>query len=192
MTNQTDLLKRQYFEWMVSMLVPNFDKRVEYSKLLETLNIVEFTPSMDMDINRLKDGLGLRYRFGMEIAVDRMVVVNYLDVSPCSMLEMMCALSLRIEETIMSDPMVGDRTPFWFGEMINSLGFLDQNDYNFNYNWVMFKLNVFNQRQYDSNGRGGLFTINDVSIDVRNLEIWYQMNLYINQVDSLEKSRTYV
>lgn len=185
-------LPKQYFEWMVSMLVPDINKRVAYSNLLGTLNCLEFTPSMDMDYNRLNDGKELRYRFGNENGIGKAVITCYLDISPCSILEMMCALSLRMEETIMSDPEIGDRTPFWFEGMLDSLGFLNQNNYNFDYGLISYNINAFNNRQYDSSGRGGLFTVDNTSIDLRSVEIWYQMNLYIKQIDTREHGKIYV
>ena len=185
-------LPRQYFEWMVSILIPDVNKRVVYSNLLDTLNSLEFIPSMDMDYNRFNDGVELRFRFGDENGFGKASISCYLDTHPCSMLEMMCALSLRIEETIMSDPEIGDRTWIWFDEMLNSLGFINQTNYNFDYNLILSNINAFNRRQYESNGRGGLFTIDDPTVDVRDLEIWYQMNLYIKQVDVRESRKIYV
>lgn len=192
MKTASNQITRLYFEWMVSMLIPNINKRTEYSNLLVALDGAEFLPSMDMDYNRLNDGISLRYRFGIENGFDRFSISNYLDNRSCSMLEMMCALSLRIEETIMLDPEIGDRTWFWFQEMISSLGLLEQTNENFNPNWILFKINVFNKRQYNSNGCGGLFTIDDPTVDVRKLEIWYQMNLYIKQIDYRENAKIYV
>ena len=185
-------LSRQYFDWMVSILIPDVNKRVVYSNLLDTLNSLEFIPSMDMDYNRLNDGRELRYRFGNDEGFGKGSISCYLDLYPCSMLEMMCALSLRIEETIMSDPEIGDRTWFWFDEMLNSLGLIGQINYNFDYGLILSNINAFNRRQYDSNGRGGLFTIDDPSVDLRGLEIWYQMNLYIKQVDVRDHGKIYV
>jgi len=190
--HNTDSLQKSYFEWMVSVLVPDFNKRLEYSKLLETLNRIEFIPSIDMDFNRLKDGTGLRYRFGDENHIYKSTIYNLLDITPCSMLEMMCALSLRIEETIMTDYNIGDRTPLWFEEMLSSLGFLDQNNANFDYNLIMFKINIFNNRQYNRNGNGGLFTIKNQIYDLRELEIWNQMNLYLKEIDCREQQQYYV
>ncbi len=92
----------------------------------------------------------------------------------------------------MSDPEIGDRTWIWFDEMLNSLGFINQTNYNFDYNLILSNINAFNRRQYESNGRGGLFTIDDPTVDVRDLEIWYQMNLYIKQVDVRESRKIYV
>lgn len=167
--------------------MPDHNKRIEYSNLLKALDGVEFLPSMDMDYNRLNDGTSLRYRFGTDNGFDRNSILYYLDTRPCSMLEMMCALSLRIEETIMLDPQIGDRTWFWFEEMISSLGLVGQNNRNFNFNQVLLKIDIFNRRQYNFNGKGGLFTIDNPTVDVRSLEIWYQMNLYIKQIDYQEK-----
>lgn len=176
---------------MVSILTPDIRERVEYSKLLETLNNIEFTPSIDMDYNRAKDGMSLRYRFANENNLDD-ETISYCITGPCSMLEMMCALSLRMEETIMTDPNIGDRTPFWFGTMLSSMGFLEQNNNNFDITYIMSKIKLFNERKYCRNGQGGLFTIKDSKVDLRKMEIWYQMNRYIQEIDSQENNYNYV
>ena len=43
-------------------------------------------------------------------------------IRPCSVLEMMIALSMRCEEQIMDDPDIGNRTGQWFWDMIDNLG----------------------------------------------------------------------
>lgn len=44
------------------------------------------------------------------------------------MLEMMIALAIRCEETIMDDPRYGNRTKQWFWNMMKSLGLSYMND----------------------------------------------------------------
>ena len=75
-----------------------------------------------MDGNRAEDGIDLRYRFGHEQHYSDAMVASFLDDRPCSVLEMMIALSIRCEEHIMDDPDVGNRTGQWFWSMIASLG----------------------------------------------------------------------
>ena len=52
----------------------------------------------------------LRYRFGREIKLPSGIISSELDNYPCSVLEMLIALSIRCEETIMTDEEYGDRT----------------------------------------------------------------------------------
>lgn len=99
-----------------------------------------------------------------------------------SLEEMLIALAFRCEEHIMSDPEVGNRMGQWFWSMIVSLGLSHMTDQFFdleNVNNVIFR---FMEHQYDRNGNGGLFTIDDCKYDLRTVEIWWQMNWYLDSI----------
>ena len=127
-----------------------------------------------MDENRLVDGLNLRFRFADENAY-------YID-GECSILEMMVALSLRCEEHIMADDEIGDRTGRWFWEMIDNLGFESMYDGNFDKVYADKIIFRFLNREYEPNGDGSLFTINNRNVDLRKVEIWYQMCWYLDTI----------
>lgn len=130
---------------------------------------------MSLDGNRAEDGLSLRARYEDETGYSSM-----MQNRPCSVLEMMVALAVRCEEDIMTDDVYGDRTPYWFDSMIFSLGLSGMTDPHYDEEYVADILYKFLYRQYGSNGRGGLFTINNPNIDVRSMEIWMQLNWYLN------------
>ena len=99
-------VREQYFNWMYDMV---FTKRApSYVRLLRYLNSQEFTYNIRLDGNRADDGLYLRYRFKQENHLRAVDVDRYL-TGKCSVLEMMVALCLRIEEDIMDDPVKGNR-----------------------------------------------------------------------------------
>ena len=93
---------------------------------------------------------------------------------------MMVALALRCEEHIMEDTNYGDRTSKWFWGMIDSLGLSDMYNDRFNLSYANVIMNRFMNRNYDRNGRGGLFTVKNPEHDMRSTEIWYQMCMYLN------------
>ena len=112
-------LERQYFDWMFNIICYNrYDKDISYRKLLEYLHDIEFYWMLDMDENRAKDGLDLRYRFCVEH--DCLCELEKIDHNPCSVLEMMLALAIRCEETIMDDPNYVDRTAQLFKRIIEA------------------------------------------------------------------------
>ncbi len=82
----------------------------------------------------------------------------------------------------MDDPVLGDRTSQWFWGMITSLGLGGMYDSLFDERLVQDIVTTFLNREYEPNGRGGLFTIRDAHRDMRNIEIWYQMHDYINTI----------
>ena len=105
-----DELRNLYFGWMAQVAISDYRRRDDYLMLLEHLDNINFTYSIPFDENRFNDGQDLRNRFGQEnnIAgydIDEMSFRK----GPCSILEMMVALSLKYEENFMSDPAYGNR-----------------------------------------------------------------------------------
>lgn len=176
-------LDSAYFDW-IYQLVNNdqYLKHLSYRKLFETLYRTEFIYILHMDGNRAEDGIDIRYRFGYEYGVDDCVIAEGLDTRPCSVLEMLVALSIRCEENIMEDEAIGDRTGQWFWGMIASLGLGSMSDNRFDAEYVDYILDRFMNRKYDPDGRGGLFTLENPRRDLRNVEIWYQAMWYLDEI----------
>ena len=177
-----DDVLNEYFDWMYQLVS---DKQYigdrSYRKLLSKLYNIPFTYTIDMDGNRAADGIDLRYRFGYERNYEDYIIASFLDDKPCSVLEMIVALALRCE-TIMEDPDYGDRTGEWFWGMIESLGLESMDDTSFNRDYVDDVIDIFLSRDYGRDGRGGLFTIKHPKRDLRTVEIWYQMNWYLDSI----------
>lgn len=175
---ETDI-KKEYFDWLYNMVCADrYSEEISFRKLLTTLHETEFTFIIPMDSNRAENGKALRRRY----ALDRedTTISDQLD-GPCSILEMMVALALRCEETIMLDPAVGDRTGQWFWGMIASLGLGSMDDSKYDERYVDKTIATFLNREYEANGKGGLFTVKKCEQDLRNHEIWFQMCRYLDQ-----------
>ena len=174
-----DVINNEYFEWLFDLVCDReLSETVSYRKLLMLLRSIDFTYSIPMDKNRAHDGLDLRYRF---------TLVNHYEPyiadeieGPCSVLEMMIAMAIRCEETIMDDPTVGDRTVQWFWGMINNLGLSYQTDTRFDKIFVTDTIQKILNREYAPDGRGGLFRVRNCRRDLREVEIWYQLNWYLD------------
>ncbi|WP_301887980.1 hypothetical protein [Bacteroides caecimuris] len=173
-------LSSRYFEWLCGIM---FDGRYlkgrSYSKLFELLHSVDFEVVIGMDQNRAEDGIDLRYRFGDEQGYIQPMIASLIDNVPCSVLEMMVALSFQCENT-MSDPEEGNRLSKWFWTMIDNLGLGSMDDNNYDDEFARFVIFRFLNREYSSNGEGGLFVINNCKYDLREVEIWYQMCWYLD------------
>ena len=135
-----------------------------------------------MDANRAYDGILLRKRFEYENSLDSSTMDLYFGDRPCSVLEMMIALAITCEENIMDDPEYGDRTGQWFWSMIVSLGLGGMTDQKYNREEVDDVIFKFLTRNYDRDGKGGLFTIPNCEVDMRNYEIWCQMCWYMDSI----------
>ena len=177
MTRDEIEMKNDYFEWMCSLIAS--DKRDR--RLLMNLHDVAFAYILPMDSNRAEDGIELRYRFGRENGYDERIVATYLDDRDCSVLEMMIALAIRCED-IMYDPDTGDKTARWFWVMIDSLGLTNMTGERYNKQYVDATIDILLNREYKRNGEGGLFTVENCDVDMRSIEIWYQMSKYLNTI----------
>lgn len=170
----------EYFEWLSDLVCgERYSNPISYRKLLMFLHNVEFRYSIPNDQNRANDGKSLRWRFARGKG---MPAVPTCLCGPCSVLEMMVALALRCEEDIMDDPKIGNRTGQWFWGMVVSLGLGYMTDDNFDKRDARRVINIFLDREYEPNGRGGLFTIRNCDEDIRNIEIWYQLCWYLDNI----------
>lgn len=180
-------MSEEYFDWLYDRMTERLgSRRGIYHKLFTALFNKPFTcrnkeygNSMGHDINRLEDGLNLRKRFADEYGYSRKSAERYLNM-PCSVLEMMCALAIRCEETLMDNPKYGDRTGQWFWDMVQSLGLVNMDDARFDGEYTEKVLERFLKLEYTHDGEGGLFTIRNCVVDLRTHEIWYQLCRYIN------------
>ena len=175
-------VERAYLDWMYRIVCNDeYSKYTKYRKLFAYLHDVVFTYTIPMDGNRFEDGIELRYRFGRECGYPDYMIANALDDMACSVLEMMLALAIRCEESSTWDPDIGDRTGQWFWEMIVNLGLGHMTDDNFDQGKAEDVVARFLDRDYEKNGEGGLFKVKDPTVDMRNLEIWYQMHRYLRE-----------
>lgn len=182
-----DRLTNEYFEWMYNLVCGSED--TSYRKLLYFLHSKPFYYSVPLDDNRYADGVNLRYTFGDLNGYSNAMIASLLDTDECSVLEMMVALSYRCETEIMNNIEIGDRTGVWFMTMLESLGLIDMNDYNFDRDKCSEIIDIFLDRNYRPNGEGGLFTLSSPhkNKDLRNVEIWCQLMWYLNELDELEE-----
>ena len=177
--------ENEYFDWLCNIVCNHDDLRIRsYSNLLDLLHHTEFTWMIDLDENRSEDGICLRYRFASWSGYGDNEIFLYLP-NQCSVLEMMAALAIRCEETIMSDPEIGDRTSQWFWSMIRSLGLMNMHDEHYEYHTANMIINQFLDRQYSPDGKGGLFTLRHCLDDLRTVEIWHQLLWYLGELDGL-------
>lgn len=174
------MIKDRYFDWLYDLVCEErYSKNISYRKLLGYLHDTEFRYSIPRDENRASDGVNLRWRYSDTHGFDDIPEELY---GPCSVLEMMIALAIRCEENIMDDPNVGDRTGQWFWGMIVSLGLGGMTDSRYDKDFVMDTVDIFLERDYEPDGRGGLFTIRDCTRDLRDVEIWYQLCWYLDSI----------
>lgn len=161
----------RYFRWLCNAVNGEDDYRV-----LNELYSRDFYALVPMDENRTADGLELRYKYARENGAYPNLDRN------CSVLEMMVALSQRIDRNLMTEPDKGDQAYKWFWEMSSNLGLATYKE-DFDSEYAPYEisciLDTFLTRTYHYDGEGGLFPLQKPKEDQRKVEIWYQMNAYL-------------
>lgn len=172
-------IKADYFQWLCA--ITKIDSSAKsYWILAKELHKKEFYWTVPNDDNRGQDGKDLRDKFAENNGYND-DEISCLD-GPCTMLEMLIALSRRIEDT-MADPDKGDQTVKWFWMLLKNVG-LDKytdEDYADLCGTIMVNqiLDEILDRTYKRSGKGGLFPLKKPEKDQRKVEIWYQMCAYL-------------
>lgn len=168
-------LDEMYLEWLYSQVgdTSYANPTHTYWNLLKKLSTKPFVCIVERDTNRVEDGLELRERFLRESRVTGPDVQAWMEL-PCSVLEVMVALSERLA-------FEGDGEAYeWFWEMVRNLGLDDYNDRRrFSNRRVDETLDRFINREYEYNGHGGLFPLYDAKEDQRKVELRYQQAAYL-------------
>lgn len=172
-------IERDYFDWLYNIVD---DTEYQYEDLINHIFDKEFdeetTIFVDKDYNRIEDAIRLREDFIAEqLAREDPYLVDIFRNRPCSVLEVLIALAYRME-----DVMEIDRFPTWFWEMLSNLGLEGYDNDHFNRRTIRSIDRIINRwldRNYDYNGKGGLFPLSDPPKDQRDVEIWYQMSTYL-------------
>ena len=178
-----DRINADYFEWMYEIICERrFARGISYRRLLTQLHDREFIYFVPYDENRAAEGIALRYRYCLLHDCEDL---EWCLDGPCSVLEMMLALAIHCEESIMVDPDMDDRTSQWFWNMISNLGLGGATDNNYSERLVDDVITRLLNREYEPDGRGGLFRVRGWHRDMRDAEIWHQLMAYINSIDGL-------
>lgn len=172
--------EEKYCRKLISIIFKSTYGSETYNNLFMHLYSCDFTwpRSVPRDENRAEDGIRLRREMGFgEILQDK----------PCSILEMLIALAIRIEECYMHDREKGDRTSQWFWEMLVNMGVGAQSDRNYDPAYVNSCIERFIRREYDADGgNGGIFVLENPREDLRNVDIWYQAMWYVTEISNYE------
>lgn len=173
-----DDLINKYQEWLYGFIDLS-DKIDRYSQLLIYLSGKKFTWSVRHDGNRAEDGYALRENFASAFGLNEDFWVDRMP-EHCSMLEMMIALSIRADDIVYT-PEEGERTAYWFWEMVDNMGLDEMDKFGFDRIFCDEIIDQFLNHRYLRDGRGGLFRTRNPKIDMRKSEIWYQMNVWLEE-----------
>lgn len=165
-------IEAAYFNWLRAKVLDATDRN--YDELLRILYTTEFVWVVERDSNRAEDGVELRDYFGNETQWDLSPYRGWYE-EPCSLLEFFIALADR------ASFQTGISIREWFWIFMTNLG-LDE------YRRISRSdkpdieeiLQRFMLREYDHNGRGGIFPVSTSPNDQREVENWYQFCEYVD------------
>lgn len=174
---------KSYFEWLKSQ-VEYFDTAGDHEFLFKKLYEKEYYPLIDRDQNRFDDGVALRNEYKNYIFPDEDLVID----TPCSVLEFLVALARRMNYIYAR--IDEDCTPDMFWLMLENIELESMEDETYfdfgGDNFVDEKISMVLDRTYGNDGDGNLFPLSNPRTNQRNVEVWYQMNQYLNEKMGLE------
>lgn len=168
-----------YYERLCDTVGANRPPYNNYMMLLQTLYKRDYIWFVPMDANRHSDGFHLR----LDFADDNGYVIPVTGddkIYSCTVLEVLLALSIRIDSEITGEP--GLVYPEkWFWTMINNLGLAVYDDDNFDKTAVDNILDKWLTRKFAKSGVGSPFPLRHPFDDQRKVELWQQMQNYITE-----------
>ena len=173
--NLTNNVDERYLAWLCGLIKDNSGRNSKIfrsEKMIRSLFNESFYYYVPNDDNRASEGQALRITYENDTG-RKLDQGSYF--KPCSILEMMIALSERMAFQIfnpMKEPDPDVSGCFW--EIVDNLK-LKPNQSNAVIIYDLLK------REYMKSGLGGMFPLEDPREDQRAVEIWYQMMAYINE-----------
>jgi hypothetical protein len=170
-------LDELYLHWLYSQVVDPEVKNPNrtYWGLLKKLFTKEFIWFVPNDDNRIEDGKDLRFEFVDDAELED-VDIAWVHLG-CSMLELLIGLSRRIAFELESSPRD------WFWHLLGNLNLQTLNDKRgFPDAYVDSILDTVIYRTYGPDGFGGIFPLKYAQEDQRKVELWYQLNAYVNEI----------
>lgn len=175
------IIKESYLSWLCSIAgAENNAFGNRYYILFKTLHEIPFTVIIDRDNNRLNDALKLREMFKDNTCY---AIYDCIDALPVSFLELLISLALRMEFIISSSEDI-DETCKWVWILLENLNLEWFDDITWDDNSeveVHYICQRVMDRTYEFDGKGGIFPLKACKDDLRGVELWYQMNYFLNE-----------
>jgi hypothetical protein len=172
-------LDELYLVWLYSQVSSTRQMRSEktYWDLLNILYRTEFEWFVPNDDARIADGIELRIEFMHDAEIPE--VDPMWMAEGCSYLELLIALSRRM--SFQAD----NSASYWFWHLIGNLGLGECNDaYKKNLPKLVEEVtDQVTHRTYSYDGIGGLFPLKHARSDQTRVELWFQMQAYIMELE---------
>lgn len=180
-------ISRTYYDWLLYKVCEDDQKKI-FSRLFTVLADTEFYSDIERDSNLLEHCMSMREDYKDEADFNGAEVDP--EVGPVTLLEIMILLCVKAEDIMQGFDEVNCER--WFVDMLNNSGLIRYQNSRYNDVDVRCIITDILRRKYEWNGRGGLFYIPILSpkIDLRDVELWYQLMWYIDYCTD-EKGENY-
>ena len=168
----------RYLEYLSRLTNMDRTATSSYWRLFEALYNIDYYSVIDNDTNRAIDGVTLREHFDYDTN-NKYGICTLIGDKPCSVLEMMIALSSKMEEDFLYND--EEYVPIIFLEMIDNLGLSAMTDNNSDQEYVESVIDRFLRRDFEYDGYGSLFVLRHPFRDLRDVETWMAMTWYLNE-----------
>lgn len=170
-------LSGDYLRWLGPQ-IRDEESQVQYWDLVSLLYEKEFVWTIHNDENRLVDGMDLRAEYSRVRGSSRGVINEMRALGPCSFLEVLIGLSRRLEFA------AGGNAPGWAWILLGNLGLHKMVD-PLNKRKIQKVDDILDAviwRTYNPDGTGGFFPLAWPDEDQTQIELWYQMAAYIEEL----------
>lgn len=183
------MTETSYFQWLCDIVRCDQDDK-SYYNLLGMMYETPFEVRIDNDINRAVDGNEFKGAYILDIYDYKTKINKVFPTGPerkCSILEMIMGISKRMAFELAEDESEDCDFYKYFWEIIENLGLKQYDDNQFGDSLARCKieireiLNKLNERKYKKSGEGGMFPLLFAEKNQKKVEIWYQMQAYINE-----------
>lgn len=177
-----DNFEKIWEEYRSSMCAQLGNMATRMSKMLKLLHSIPFRYMIKMDRNRVANAVYYRNQWMSDHSVVLDVPDNFIMDGSCSILELLFTFALKIDREYTSEDFI-DHPEIFFWEFIENLNLNRQLNSNFDEKYVRGVIDTFITRSYEADGRhGNIFIINDPDYDLRELQLWDQMQIYLTEV----------
>ena len=183
------MTETSYFQWLCDTVRSDQNDK-SYYNLLGMMYETPFEVKIDNDINRAVDGNEFKSAYILDIygtEAPKDADLYFRPEQNCSILEMIMGISKRMAFELAEDESEDFDFYRYFWEIIENLGLKRYDDDQFGDNFIRCKieireiLNKLNERKYKKSGEGGMFPLYRPQKNQKKVEIWYQMQAYINE-----------
>lgn len=175
----SDMAQNEYFEYLCT-LVNITDDPDSYKMVAKFMFKTDAYSLLPLDKNREEDGKNIRQQF---ISKYNLIDKGILE-KPCSFLELLIGMCERMAFNVDESSEI-ENYGYFFKQMINNCG-LDMENWRFYngedlVNTIYSRIEKVLDRKYSKNGTGGLFPLKHSDKDQRTIELWYQMQSYLEE-----------